>query len=139
MPSKDAQKKNSKPKKERRSSKAAAAEPAQQTAPRGYWRGPLPLPGRQPVPLADYRKAALENSVVKHRDQARDKYVLARNRRAQLAAQEQLALIAETQQQTLLLPPPPVYSPYVAPTQYVAPPAPYYPPTQYYAPSPYVY
>eukprot|EP00994_Dinema_validum_P000505 NODE_1097_length_1102_cov_226.223172_g844_i0.p2 GENE.NODE_1097_length_1102_cov_226.223172_g844_i0~~NODE_1097_length_1102_cov_226.223172_g844_i0.p2 ORF type:complete len:222 (+),score=41.06 NODE_1097_length_1102_cov_226.223172_g844_i0:62-727(+) len=54
--------------------------------PRGYYRGPQAVAGRKPVPLAEYRKAAIRNCRVKHRDQARDKYVLERNRRNQLAA-----------------------------------------------------
>eukprot|EP01006_Ploeotia_vitrea_P048357 TRINITY_DN67225_c12_g8_i1.p1 TRINITY_DN67225_c12_g8~~TRINITY_DN67225_c12_g8_i1.p1 ORF type:complete len:162 (-),score=14.17 TRINITY_DN67225_c12_g8_i1:439-924(-) len=79
--------------------------------PRGYYRGPLPLPGRKPVTLKAYRKAAERNTKVKHRDQARDKYILARNRRAQMAAQTMMPQEPVPE----ALPPPNVYETGAAP------------------------
>eukprot|EP01006_Ploeotia_vitrea_P067652 TRINITY_DN97999_c0_g1_i1.p1 TRINITY_DN97999_c0_g1~~TRINITY_DN97999_c0_g1_i1.p1 ORF type:complete len:158 (+),score=34.11 TRINITY_DN97999_c0_g1_i1:47-520(+) len=79
--------------------------------PRGYYRGALPLPGRKPVTLKAYRKAAERNSKVKYRDQARDKYILARNRRAQMAAQTMVAQEPVPE----ALPPPNVYETGAAP------------------------
>jgi hypothetical protein len=87
-------------------------------APRGFFRGPLPLPGRKPVTLSRYREAAVRKCTVKHRDQARDKWVLARNRRAQLSA----GYIPPTVQPTY----PMIEAPYVqAPLQITAPPVEY--------------
>lgn len=89
-------------------------------APRGYYRGPLPLPGRDPVSLGSYRKAAVRATQTKHRDQARDKYVLARNRRAQLIAAGQLPQAPAPE----ALPPPPMVGFGPEPLAITGPPAP---------------
>eukprot|EP01001_Neometanema_parovale_P011636 NODE_7893_length_735_cov_193.392157_g7642_i0.p1 GENE.NODE_7893_length_735_cov_193.392157_g7642_i0~~NODE_7893_length_735_cov_193.392157_g7642_i0.p1 ORF type:complete len:151 (-),score=38.28 NODE_7893_length_735_cov_193.392157_g7642_i0:282-683(-) len=125
-------KSNRKSSQKRKSSNRRRRPQAPPPAPRGFYRGPLPLPGRAPVPLNKYRQASVEACQVKHRDQARDKYVLARNRRAQMMAgyvpvQPEYYPVEAPPQPLMIAAPPVQYAPSVqyAPQQYVAAPQQY--------------
>eukprot|EP00992_Anisonema_acinus_P015756 TRINITY_DN9877_c0_g1_i1.p1 TRINITY_DN9877_c0_g1~~TRINITY_DN9877_c0_g1_i1.p1 ORF type:complete len:176 (+),score=22.31 TRINITY_DN9877_c0_g1_i1:51-578(+) len=71
---------------DKKGKKKPTEPPAPKAVARGYWRGPLAVPGRKPVSLEAYRQAATRNCRIKHRDQARDQWILRRNRHNQLAA-----------------------------------------------------